>query len=111
MKHKVPAAYFNILTPDKGTRLYDRMKEENRITNIEDMGRWPGDRCYIQPQNLTPEALEKGVRDLYKKFYSYRSMLSRLPLPITMGNIASWVINISQRKVAQAEGMETFDGF
>ena len=111
MEHKVPAAYFNILTPDKGTRLYDRMKEEKRIVNIEDMSRWPGDKCYIQPKNFTPETLEKGVHDLYKNFYSYRSMLSRLPLPITMGNIASWVINISQRKVAESDGMEAFDDF
>jgi tRNA A37 methylthiotransferase MiaB len=36
-EHKVPAAYFNILTPDKGTPLYDRMKEENRIIDIGDM--------------------------------------------------------------------------
>lgn len=111
MEHKVPAAYFNILTPDKGTRLYDRMQEENRMLDIVNMGRWPGDRCFIQPKNFTPEELEKGVRDLYVKFYSYPSMLKRLPLPITMGNIASWVINFSQRKVAQADGMETFDDF
>jgi radical SAM superfamily enzyme YgiQ (UPF0313 family) len=40
---RVPAAYFNILTPDKGTRLYDSMKEEERITDLDNMGRWPGD--------------------------------------------------------------------
>jgi radical SAM superfamily enzyme YgiQ (UPF0313 family) len=111
MDNKVPAAYFNILTPDKGTRLYDRMKEERRMYDIDNMGRWPGDKCYIKPKNFTPETLERGVRDLYIKFYNYPSMLKRLPLPITKRNIASWVINFSQRKVAAAEGMETFDEF
>jgi radical SAM superfamily enzyme YgiQ (UPF0313 family) len=111
MEHKVPAAYFNILMPDKGTALYDRLKEANRITNIENISRWPGDRCYIQPKNLSPEALEKGVREMYTKFYSYSSMLSRLPLPITMASIASWVINFSQRKVGQEDCLETFDDF
>jgi radical SAM superfamily enzyme YgiQ (UPF0313 family) len=111
MDNKVPAAYFNILTPDKGTRLYDRMKEEGRMHDIDNMGRWPGDKCFIEPKNFTPEALEKRVRDLSVHFYNYPSMLKRLPLPITMRNIASWVINFSQRKVAKAGGMESFDDF
>jgi radical SAM superfamily enzyme YgiQ (UPF0313 family) len=111
MDNKVPAAYFNILTPDKGTRLYDRMKEENRIRDIENIGRWPGDKCFIAPKNFTPESLENGIRDLYAKFYNYPSMLKRLPLPISMRNIASWIINLSQRKVANADCMESFDNF
>lgn len=111
MKHKVPAAYFNILTPDKGTVLYDRMKAEDRLIKIDDMGRWPGDKCYIKPRNFTPDGLEGGIRKMYQDFYRYRSMLQRLPLPITMGNIASWVINFSQRKVGQEDSMETFDDF
>jgi len=111
MDHKVPAAYFNILTPDKGTRLYNRLMAENRMFDIENMSRWPGDRCFIQPRHFTPETLEKRVRDMHVKFYSYTSMLKRLPPPVTLRNLASWVINISQRKVAKAEGMEAFDGF
>jgi len=110
-EHKVPAAYFNILTPDKGTPLYDRMLEESRITNIDEMGRWPGDRCYIKPKNYSAETLERGVRELYKEFYSYRSMLSRLPLTPTMSNIASWVVNFSQRGVFQEDSMESFDAY
>jgi radical SAM superfamily enzyme YgiQ (UPF0313 family) len=111
MRHKVPAAYFNILTPDKGTALYDRMKEENRLVNADNIGRWPGDRCFILPRNFKPETLENGVKDLYRKFYRYPSMFARLAPPVTMSNIASWVINFSQRKVAWADGMENFDGF
>jgi len=110
-EHKVPAAYFNILTPDKGTPLYDRMKEEGRIVNIDDMGRWPGDKCYIKPKNFSPETLEKRVREMNERFYSYRSMLSRLPLPITMANIASWIVNFDQRSVLRAGSMESFDAY
>ncbi len=110
-ENKVPAAYFNILTPDKGTPLYDRMKEENRIIDIDDMGRWPGDKCYINPKNFSAEILEKRVRELYESFYSYPSMLSRLPLPITKANIASWVVNFEQRSVLRAGSMESFDGY
>ncbi len=110
-KHKVPAAYFNILTPDKGTPLYDRMKEENRIVDIDAMGRWPGDRCYIRPRNFSAEELETRVQDLNARFYSYRSMMSRLGLPLRMGDIASWVVNFSQRDVLRADSMESFDAF
>jgi radical SAM superfamily enzyme YgiQ (UPF0313 family) len=110
-ENKVPAAYFNILTPDKGTPLYDRMLEEKRITNIEDLGRWPGDRCFIKPQNYSPEALEKNVRSLHNSFYSYPSMLARLPLPVTMSNIASWVINFSQHDVMRGDLKENFDSY
>jgi radical SAM superfamily enzyme YgiQ (UPF0313 family) len=110
-EHKVPAAYFNILTPDKGTPLYDRMKEENRIINIGDMGRWPGDKCYIKPKNFTPETLEKRVHEMYVRFYSLRSMLERLPLPTTMANIASWIVNFEQRSVLRAGSMESFDAY
>ncbi len=110
-ENKVPAAYFNILMPDKGTGLYDRMKEENRLTDIDNVGRWPGDKCYIKPKNFSPETLERGIRNLYAEFYSYPSMLSRLPLPVTMANIASWVINFSQRKLAREDRLETFDEY
>ena len=108
---KVPAAYFNILTPDKGTRLYDSMKQEGRITDLDNMGRWPGDKCFIKPKNFTPETLEKRVRELNRKFYSYPSMLARLPFPVTMANIASWIVNFSQRKVLREDSMESFDGY
>jgi radical SAM superfamily enzyme YgiQ (UPF0313 family) len=110
-KNKVPAAYFNILTPDKGTLLYDRMLEENRLTNIDDLGRWPGDRCFIKPKNYSADDLEKNVRSLHNSFYSYPSMLARLPLPVTMGNIASWVINFSQHDVMRGDLKENFDSY
>jgi radical SAM superfamily enzyme YgiQ (UPF0313 family) len=110
-KHKVPAAYFNILTPDKGTPLYDNLKAQDRILNIEEMGRFPGDKCYIKPMHFSPVELEKGVRDLNARFYSYRSIMSRLPLPFTMSNIASWIVNISQRDVLRADSMESFDAY
>jgi hypothetical protein len=38
-------------------------------------------------------------------------MLARLPLPITKANLASWIINFDQRKVAKADSMETFDAY
>ena len=111
-RNKVPVAYFNILTPHKGTPLYDRMKAENRIIDIQHIGRWPGIICYIQPKDYSPEELEEKVRKMYQDFYRYSSMLARLPLPFTKANIASWVVNLSQRKVSRAgDAMENFDDY
>ena len=61
-EHKVPVAYFNILTPVKGTPLFDRMSKEGRITNAEEIDRWPGQNCYIRPPYGTPQSLEEDIR-------------------------------------------------
>jgi radical SAM superfamily enzyme YgiQ (UPF0313 family) len=111
-QYKVPAAYFNILTPYRGTPLYDRMQEENRIVDIHHIGRWPGIVCYIKPKHYSPAELEGKVKEMYLDFYSYPSMLGRLPLPLTKASIASWVVNFSQRKVARGSGAaEDFDDY
>lgn len=111
-QYKVPAAYSNILTPYRGTPLYDRMQEENRIVDIHHIGRWPGIVCYIKPKHYSPAELEGKVKEMYLDFYSYPSMLGRLPLPLTKASIASWVVNFSQRKVARGSGAaEDFDDY
>ncbi len=112
MEHRVPVAYFNILTPHRGTPLYDTMKAEQRILDDHHMGRWPGLHCYIKPSYCSAEELEEYVRNIYKDFYRVPSMIKRLPLPLTKANIASWVVNLSQRKVSRAGAdMENFDDY
>ncbi len=111
-EHKVPVAYFNILTPVKGTPFYDRLRDEGRLLDPEDIDRWPGQNCYIKPLAGSPQVLEDKVRELYRGFYSLPSMLSRLPLPLTRASMASWVINWSQRRMARAEGPQNnFDDY
>jgi radical SAM superfamily enzyme YgiQ (UPF0313 family) len=111
-RHKVPAAYFNILTPVKGTPLYERLRSEGRILNLQELDRWPGQICSIQPPYGTPAALEREVRESYRDFYSLPSMLRRLPMPFTTANITSWVINFSQRRMARVEeSCNNFDGY
>jgi hypothetical protein len=40
-------------------------------------------------------------------------MMKRLPLPVNQANIASWIINLSQRKMAQMSTGDNnnFDAF
>ena len=111
-RQKVPAAYFNILTPVKGTPLYDCLRAEGRIIGLGDIDRWPGQYCYIRPPYGTPGTLERNIQEMYRQFYSLRSMFSRLPMPVNQSNIASWVINLSQRHLTRAERPHNdFDGY
>lgn len=110
-QHKVPVAYFNILTPVKGTPFYDRMQAQGRILDEREIDRWPGQICHIRPPYGTAASLEGHVRKLYRDFYSLPSMVSRLPMPVTQANIASWVINVSQRRMARTDPGNNFDGY
>jgi radical SAM superfamily enzyme YgiQ (UPF0313 family) len=110
LRNKVPAAYFNILTPHKGSSLYDRLKAEGRIVDEAGIGRWPGMKCHIKLKNFSAAELIQRVKGLHRKFYSYRSMLARLPLPLTEAAVASWMINIAERKSFRNEA-ENFDEF
>lgn len=101
-RHKVPVAYFNILTPARGTVLYERLKAEGRIIDEAEIDRWPGQFCHIQPLWCTPKELEEGVQWMYRRFYRLRSMMHRLPLPTTRANIASWVVNMTERRMARS---------
>jgi radical SAM superfamily enzyme YgiQ (UPF0313 family) len=110
LRNKVPAAYLNILTPHKGSSLYERLKSENRIIDIDGIGRWPGITCHVKLPNFSPAELVQHVKDLHRKFYSYGSMLARLPLPLTGAAIASWIINLTEKKSFQT-GAENFSEF
>jgi radical SAM superfamily enzyme YgiQ (UPF0313 family) len=100
-RHKVPVAYFYILSPHKGTPLYERMKREGRILDEQVMRRKPGNVCYIKPSYGSAQELEDNVKHMYDAFYNLPSMLRRLPLPVTKANIASWILNCSQRRMRE----------
>jgi radical SAM superfamily enzyme YgiQ (UPF0313 family) len=97
---KVPVAYFNLLTPDRGTSFYERMRQQDRILDEKEIGRWPGQPCHIKPLYCTPRELQQDVWGIHKRFYSLPSIVRRLPMPISTSAIASWVLNLSQRRVS-----------
>jgi len=109
-RHRVPVAFFYILSPHRGTPLYERMRQEGRIIDEKHMRRTPGNVCDIKPLYCSPEELEENVQNLYDHFYSLPSMFRRLPLPVTKSNIASWILNISQRRMRRSERtLKNFD--
>jgi radical SAM superfamily enzyme YgiQ (UPF0313 family) len=101
--HKVHVAFFNVFTPHKGTPIFDRFHAEGRIRDLKNMGRWPGISAEIHPRNFSAEELEQGIISMYREFYSWPSILRRLPFPRSKASIASWFMNLSQRKMASSE--------
>jgi radical SAM superfamily enzyme YgiQ (UPF0313 family) len=111
-EHKVPAAYFNLLVPLRGTPLWDRMKAEDRIIDEANMERWPGTFCHIHPAQMSKDQLVDQVRKLQRDFYTVRSMAQRLRIPRTQADLASWNVNLTQRKVAlNSDSMCEFSEF
>lgn len=101
-RYKVPTAYFNILTPTRGTGLFQRIKAEGRIIDEASIDRWPGQYCHFRPRHCSPGDLERAIQGMYRKFYALPSMLRRLPFPTNQADIASWVINLGERRMARA---------
>jgi len=110
-RNKVHVAFFNVFSPHKGTRIYDRFVAEERMRDLENLGRWPGIIAEIHPRNFTAEDLERNILWMYRTFYAWPSILQRLPIPRSRASAASWFMNLSQRKMyAGGRSRTNFDG-
>jgi hypothetical protein len=57
-------------------------------------------------------AAPADVVAIHRNFYSLPSLFCRLPLPINTSAVASWVLNVSQRRVsAYADGELNFTSY
>lgn len=110
-KNKVHVAFFNVFSPHKGTRIYDRFVAEGRMRDLANIGRWPGVIAEIHPKNFTAQELERNILLMYRDFYAWPSILYRLPFPWSKASMASWFMNFSQRKRYSSDNSRTnFDG-
>ena len=69
----VETATFHILTPYPGTDLFRRFMAEGRILTT-DWDRYDTRHAVFAPQGMSAAALERGYRQAYKDFYSWRSI-------------------------------------
>jgi radical SAM superfamily enzyme YgiQ (UPF0313 family) len=77
IRAKLEVAYFSILTPYPGTRLYERMVKEDRILT-RDWSLYDANHVVFRPKNFTPDQLLKGYFGALKEVYSLPSMFKRL---------------------------------
>lgn len=95
---RIDAAQFHILTPFPGTRLYDKMVADGRITS-SDWGRYHTSDVVFSPASMSAEELQNGYWWAFRRTYSIYDTLKRcLRSP---RNIKSRVaLNLGYRKKA-----------
>ncbi len=78
---KTPEAFFNTVTPRKGTPMRTQLEDEGRVI-IPDADMYTNNfRCMFVPKNLSPQEVEEGVWRCTTEFYSLKSMFKRLLMP------------------------------
>ncbi len=78
-KNRVETLTSHILTPYPGTVLYRRMEEDGRITD-HDLSKYNTANVVFEPQGMTAEELYDGYLWMYRQFYSFRSIIRRMPV-------------------------------
>lgn len=90
----VDSVYLSILTPYPGTRLHKKMERGGRIIS-RDWRHYDTSHVVFRPDRLSPQRLERGYIDLYRRAFSRWSITRRLTgaslrrlmffLPMNMG--------------------------
>ncbi len=89
-------AQFSLLTPLPGTALFEQFDREARIIH-RDWSKYDlGDVVFAHPL-LTAKRLHFEKNHAYRRFYSIRSMIKRLGMPRTRGDLLVWIINLAFR--------------
>ena len=79
-RNRLEAVLFSLLTPFPGTRVFQRLLQENRILHF-DWEKYDMNHVVFRPKGMEPEALEKGFFEAYKSVYSGYSLMKRLLKP------------------------------
>ena len=78
VKNKIETVTSHILTPYPGTKLYSSLIEENRIVDFN-LSNYNTAHVVYKPKNMTPEELYNGYLWIYKKVYTFKNIMKRLP--------------------------------
>jgi radical SAM superfamily enzyme YgiQ (UPF0313 family) len=100
-RNKVSTVSFNVLTPYPGTKTYENLLNENRLTT----GEWKyydHNTVVFKPKNMSAFTLQMGKVNARKKFYSFWSVLRR-----ALGNLYSpliyFAMNLGHMKQVKLE--------
>jgi radical SAM superfamily enzyme YgiQ (UPF0313 family) len=78
-ENKIPIPRFYILIPTPGSVLYQSIKSENRLLT-EDLKEYDGSHCVHKPENLSPERVNELYWWIYRKVFSWKSIIMRVIL-------------------------------
>jgi radical SAM superfamily enzyme YgiQ (UPF0313 family) len=103
---KLTMALFALLTPYPGTKLYKRLKAENRLTK----DRWwlssdhDTGSPFFEPLKMSREELRDGWVRAWRAMYSYGSIAKRYDFGLDRSwiqNVAYWPINMMMHELAE----------
>ncbi len=78
VKLKVDTLTSHILTPYPGTKIYDKMLKDGRITDF-DLSKYTTSNVVFKPLHMTEKELYEGYLKVYKEFYSFKNIYKRMP--------------------------------
>lgn len=78
VRNRIETVTSHIMTPYPGTVLYDRLKQEGRITT-DDLSLYNTANVVFQPLHMTADELYEGYLWIYQEVYSFRNILRRMP--------------------------------
>lgn len=76
IRNRVSTVSFNVLTPYPGTKIYEDLKREHRLTTT-DWRYYDHNTVVFKPRNMTGYELQIGKVNARKKFYSHWSVMKR----------------------------------
>jgi len=89
-------AQFSLLTPLPGTAVFEQFDREQRIIH-RDWSKFDLGAVVFTHPSFTAKRLHFEKNNAYRRFYSIRSMIKRLGMPKTRGDLVVWIINLAFR--------------
>jgi radical SAM superfamily enzyme YgiQ (UPF0313 family) len=93
-KSRMEFAQFSLLTPLPGTALFRQFEEEQRIVH-RDWSKYDLGSIVFNHPLLTAERLHYEKNHAWRRFYSIRSILKRLGMPKSRGDLILWICNLA----------------
>jgi len=95
IENRLECANFYILTPLPGTKLFDDMKEQDRIEHFN-WSRYDANHVVIRPAGMSKKELTEGYIRIYHDFYSMRS-IARRALSTRRDRLHTVVMNLGRK--------------
>ena len=97
---RLETATFTVLTPYPGTTLHRRLDAERRIFD-RDWAHYDTTRAVFRPARMTPQELEDGYFQAYRRFYAWPAILKRCR-PTAAGFARRLFLNLAYKRVEPA---------
>jgi len=97
IRAKIELPQFTIFTPFPGTAAFRRLDAAGRILH-RDWSLYNGHNVVFQPQQLTPQQLQDGVRAVWERTYSLPNIVRRLAGPPYLPKIPALLSNLNFRR-------------